>query len=188
MVLVCVVKCAARALALLHGALATHARETGVAPDTAAGYFSAVQGWHLTEYGVKLVAGGDAHSFIWPTVVPDVDDGYRQKMRDQVLDTTSGDFAAFADVLDEIKAKGRVAVLGGAEAVAEADVERDVRLLFGGAFGSCTDEEITTKAAARLMREEYNTTKPKTMNFATFLRLSTERDVARANPSRARAQ
>ena len=32
-------------------------QETGVAPDTAAGYFSAVQGWHLTEYGVKLVAG-----------------------------------------------------------------------------------------------------------------------------------
>ena len=53
----------------------------------------------------------------------DVDDGYRQKMRDQVLGTTSGDFAAFADVLNEIKAKGRVAVLGGAEAVAAAGLE-----------------------------------------------------------------
>ena len=38
-------------------------------------------------------------------------------------------------------------------------------------FDALPDSEITTQAAARLMREEYNTTKPKTMNFATFLRL-----------------
>ena len=38
-------------------------------------------------------------------------------------------------------------------------------------FDALPDQEITTQAAARLMREEYNTTKPKTMNFATFLRL-----------------
>ena len=38
-------------------------------------------------------------------------------------------------------------------------------------FDALPDEEITTQAAARLMREEFNATKPKTMNFATFLRL-----------------
>jgi len=38
-------------------------------------------------------------------------------------------------------------------------------------FDALPDEEITTQAAARLMREDYKTTKPKTMTFATFLRL-----------------
>ena len=38
-------------------------------------------------------------------------------------------------------------------------------------FDALPDEEITTQAAARLLREEFNATKPKTMNFATFLRL-----------------
>jgi len=38
-------------------------------------------------------------------------------------------------------------------------------------FDALPDEEITTQAAARLMREEYHTTTPNSMNFATFLRL-----------------
>ena len=38
-------------------------------------------------------------------------------------------------------------------------------------FDALPDSETTTQAATRLMREEFNTTKPKTMNFATFLRL-----------------
>ena len=38
-------------------------------------------------------------------------------------------------------------------------------------FDALPDEEITTQAAAQLLREEFNATKPKTMNFATFLRL-----------------
>ena len=52
-----------------------------------------------------------------------IDDVYRQKMRDQVLGTPSSSFAAFADVLEDVKAKGRVVVLGGAEAVAGAGLE-----------------------------------------------------------------
>ena len=52
-----------------------------------------------------------------------IDDDYRQQMRDQVLGTTSQSFTAFADVLDEVKDRGRVAVLGGAEAVAGAGLE-----------------------------------------------------------------
>ena len=52
-----------------------------------------------------------------------IDDDYRQQMRDQVLGTRSQSFTAFADVLDEVKDRGRVAVLGGAEAVAGAGLE-----------------------------------------------------------------
>ena len=47
-------------------------------------------------------------------------------------------------------------------------------------FDALPDEEITTQAAARLMREEYNTTKPKTMNFATFLRFGAPSTAAHA--------
>ncbi len=49
-----------------------------------------------------------------------IDDGYRQQMRDEVLATSADRFGAFAAVLDEVGAKGRVAVLGSAEAIAAA--------------------------------------------------------------------
>ncbi|MDP6698603.1 MAG: insulinase family protein [Candidatus Latescibacteria bacterium] len=52
-----------------------------------------------------------------------IDDDYRQQMRDQVLGTASQSFTAFADMLDEVKDRGRVVVLGGAEAVAGAGLE-----------------------------------------------------------------
>ena len=49
-----------------------------------------------------------------------IDDGYRQKMRDQVLATTAERFGDFANVLDEVQAAGRVAVLGSVEAIEAA--------------------------------------------------------------------
>lgn len=47
----------------------------------------------------------------------------RQKVRDEVLGTTAADFHAFADVLDEVKVKGDVVILGG-QAVETANRER----------------------------------------------------------------
>eukprot|EP00966_Prymnesium_polylepis_P054569 1261225-Prymnesium_polylepis.1 len=37
--------------------VASLVEDDGVLPNTAAGYFGQVQGWHAKEYGVKLVAG-----------------------------------------------------------------------------------------------------------------------------------
>jgi len=46
-----------------------------------------------------------------------IDAGYRQRIRDQILGTTPEDFEAFAAVLDQVGAAGRVAILGSAEAI-----------------------------------------------------------------------
>lgn len=52
-------------------------------------------------------------------------DESRQKRRDEVLGTTAADFRRFADVLDAVQREGRVVVLGAAEALAKANVERN---------------------------------------------------------------
>jgi Zn-dependent M16 (insulinase) family peptidase len=53
-----------------------------------------------------------------------VTDADRQKIRDEVLGTTAADFRAFADVVDAVKEKGDVVVLGGPTAVEDANKER----------------------------------------------------------------
>ncbi|MBN2499182.1 MAG: insulinase family protein [Anaerolineales bacterium] len=50
-----------------------------------------------------------------------VDDEYLQQYRDEVLGTTEADFKALARVLDQVKEKGRVVVLGSAEDIASAN-------------------------------------------------------------------
>jgi Zn-dependent M16 (insulinase) family peptidase len=52
-------------------------------------------------------------------------DGARQEYREQILGTSREDFKAFADVLDEVKENGQVVVLGSAEAIKEANQERE---------------------------------------------------------------
>ena len=52
-------------------------------------------------------------------------DESRQQRRDEVLGTTAADFRRFADVLDAVQREGRVVVLGAAEALAKANVERN---------------------------------------------------------------
>ena len=47
----------------------------------------------------------------------------RQKIREQVLGTTAEDFKALADVLEQLNQTGKVAVLGSAAAIAEANQE-----------------------------------------------------------------
>jgi len=49
----------------------------------------------------------------------------RQQIRDQVLATTTEDFKALADVLDQVKQSGSVAVLGSAEAISAANQEQN---------------------------------------------------------------
>jgi Zn-dependent M16 (insulinase) family peptidase len=51
-------------------------------------------------------------------------DEERQRLRDQVLGTTAADFAALADLLDQVSENGRVVVLGSQEALDEANAER----------------------------------------------------------------
>ena len=58
-----------------------------------------------------------------------IDDGYRQKMRDQVLATDAESFTAFAGVLDEAAIAGRVAVFGSAEAVATVEGLTTIKVL-----------------------------------------------------------
>ena len=48
-----------------------------------------------------------------------VDDVERQKMRDQILNTKADDFRAFAGILDKVKNKGIVKVLGSESAIQE---------------------------------------------------------------------
>lgn len=55
-----------------------------------------------------------------------IDTGYRQKMRDEVLATSAERFGTFAAVLDQVGAKGRVAVLGSAEAIEAAGESREL--------------------------------------------------------------
>ena len=45
----------------------------------------------------------------------------RQQTRDQILSTTAQDFKAFADILDAVKAQGRVVVMGSQGAVESAN-------------------------------------------------------------------
>jgi Zn-dependent M16 (insulinase) family peptidase len=52
-------------------------------------------------------------------------DEERQKVRDQVLSTMVEDFKAFAKSLEAVIEKGQVAVLGSAEAIEEANKERE---------------------------------------------------------------
>ncbi len=53
-----------------------------------------------------------------------VDDGYRQRMRDEILQTRAEDFRSFADILDEVAQRGVVAVLGGEDALDAANAQR----------------------------------------------------------------
>jgi hypothetical protein len=44
----------------------------------------------------------------------------RQKMRDEILGTQASDFAAFAEVLDHVREKGIVKVLGSQDSIEDA--------------------------------------------------------------------
>jgi Zn-dependent M16 (insulinase) family peptidase len=48
-------------------------------------------------------------------------DEARQKLRDEVLSTTPQDFVRFAEVLDDVRVRGRVVVMGAPEALAQAN-------------------------------------------------------------------
>ena len=48
-------------------------------------------------------------------------DEARQQLRDEVLSTTPRDFVRFADVLDDVRDRGRVVVMGVPEAIAQAN-------------------------------------------------------------------
>jgi Zn-dependent M16 (insulinase) family peptidase len=50
-------------------------------------------------------------------------DDVRQQMRDEILATTAADFRRFADALDAVRAHGRVAVFGSANAIEAANAE-----------------------------------------------------------------
>jgi hypothetical protein len=49
----------------------------------------------------------------------------RQKYREEILNTKAEDFNEFAEYLEKVKEKGIVTVLGSAEAIEEANQERD---------------------------------------------------------------
>jgi Zn-dependent M16 (insulinase) family peptidase len=51
-------------------------------------------------------------------------DEQRQRYRDQVLDTTADDFAAFVDVLQSVSDHGRVVVMGSQQAIEAANEKR----------------------------------------------------------------
>jgi len=51
-------------------------------------------------------------------------DEERQRIRDEVLGTTTGDFKQFARVLAELNNAGEVVVLGSAEAIENANKEK----------------------------------------------------------------
>ena len=53
-----------------------------------------------------------------------VDEAYRQRIRDEVLGTTTADFVKFADVLDAVRDHGQIVVLGSPAAVDTANAER----------------------------------------------------------------
>jgi Zn-dependent M16 (insulinase) family peptidase len=52
-------------------------------------------------------------------------DAMRQRLRDQVLSTTVADFRALAEVLEQVKHKGRVVVLGAQETIEAANATRE---------------------------------------------------------------
>ena len=58
-----------------------------------------------------------------------IDDGYRQKIRDEVLATNAECFAGFAKMLDEVAAAGRVAVLGSVEAIEAVEGLTPIKVL-----------------------------------------------------------
>lgn len=49
----------------------------------------------------------------------------RQKIREEVLNTSQADFKSFADVLDHVKEQGAVAVLGSQDTIEQVNRERD---------------------------------------------------------------
>ncbi len=51
-------------------------------------------------------------------------DEFRQQMRDDILSTAAADFAAFADVLKQVKENGLITVLGSSEAITKANEAR----------------------------------------------------------------
>ncbi len=53
------------------------------------------------------------------------DDAFRQRLHDQLLNTTKSDFRAFADVLAELNRAGHIVALGSEEKVDEANAELD---------------------------------------------------------------
>ncbi len=55
-------------------------------------------------------------------------DEERQRIRDQVLATSSADFHAFADVLDIVRQKGDVVVLGTAESIQASAAKQDMQV------------------------------------------------------------
>jgi Zn-dependent M16 (insulinase) family peptidase len=52
------------------------------------------------------------------------DDGFRQRLRDQVLATTPAQFHTFSEVLEKVRAAGHVVVMGSQEALSAANEER----------------------------------------------------------------
>jgi hypothetical protein len=52
-----------------------------------------------------------------------VSDEYRQRIRNEVLATTAGDFASFGEVLDSVARSGRVVVLGSEDAIKETNAK-----------------------------------------------------------------
>ena len=54
-----------------------------------------------------------------------VSDEYRQRIRNEVLATTVGDFASFGEVLDNVARAGRVVVLGSEDAIKETNTKMD---------------------------------------------------------------
>jgi len=57
-----------------------------------------------------------------------IDDAFRQRIRDQLLDTKVADFRAFGDALAELNKHGHIVVLGGEEAVNAANQQLDTPL------------------------------------------------------------
>jgi Zn-dependent M16 (insulinase) family peptidase len=51
-------------------------------------------------------------------------DAQRQQIRDEVLGTTIADFKAFADIVDDVAAHGRVVVVGSPQAIEKANAEK----------------------------------------------------------------
>ena len=54
----------------------------------------------------------------------DTTDEFRQRLRDEVMDTRPGDFGDFADLLEQVRKEGRVVMLGSQEAIDQANRER----------------------------------------------------------------
>ena len=57
-----------------------------------------------------------------------LDDALRQRIRGEILNTSAADFHIFADALEQLNEHGHVVVLGSAEAIVEANEQRDDEL------------------------------------------------------------